>query len=168
MLVNGGFRSFDAVDDERWQVSGSSMWPTRDNERTQTALGAGRVVHDGGSVLPVQLREQIKLGNRVHAPPPFNPKIRSISETGIIAAPNPVMALIRPAATWRYTQARCFPTFPANSSKEYAILSTCLLARFVAVMRRELRHVVRHETIRNQSQDSLRIHPFDPSVKLHF
>ena len=167
MLVNGGFRSFDAVDDERWQVSGSSMWPTRDNKRTQTALGAWRLAR-AGLALSVRLREQIKLGDRVHAPPPFNPKIRSISETGIIAAPNPVMALIRPAATWRYTQARCFPTFPANSSKEYAILSTCLLVRIVADTRRELRHVVRHETIRNQSQDSLRIHPFDPSVKLHF
>ena len=67
LLVNGGFRASDAVDDERGQIAGSSMWQTGDNERTQTALGAGRVVHDGGSVLPVRLREQIKLGgDRVH------------------------------------------------------------------------------------------------------
>jgi len=53
----------------------------------------------------------------------FPPKMRTISLAGIRAAPNPVMARMRPALTWRYTHARCLPTLLANSSKENAILS---------------------------------------------
>jgi hypothetical protein len=72
---------------------------------------------------------------RVHCAEPSGiaPKILSISVVGIIDAPNPVMALMRPFLTWRYIQVLSLPTMAATSANEYETRLPCFILLDVAI-----------------------------------